>query len=226
VNAAATDRIRIVVADDHPMFRAGVVASLAAQPDIEVVGEGASAPEAVSLVAQHSPDVALLDIAMPGGGLSAARDISAASPATRVVMLTVSEDEDDLLAAMKAGASGYVLKGAAASELVNVLRTVNAGEVYVAPGLAWGLLREMSRPRSAPLDELSAREHEVLELVAAGLSNQEIGDRLSLAEKTIKHYMTSILSKLRVRSRVEAALLAYREGMAPPVSEPRDEGRE
>jgi DNA-binding NarL/FixJ family response regulator len=221
VTAAAAERIRIVVADDHPMFRAGVVASLAAQPDIEVVGEGASAAEALRLVEQHSPDVALLDIAMPGGGLTAARDITALSPATRVVMLTVSEDEDDLLAAMKAGASGYVLKGAAASELVNVLRTVNAGEVYVAPGLAWGLLREMSRPKSAPLDELSAREREVLELVAAGLSNQEIGDRLSLAEKTIKHYMTSILSKLRVRSRVEAALLAYREGMAPPP--PRDE---
>jgi DNA-binding NarL/FixJ family response regulator len=221
VTAAAAERIRIVVADDHPMFRAGVVASLAAQPDIEVVGEGASAAEALRLVEQHSPDVALLDIAMPGGGLVAARDITATWPATRVVMLTVSEDEDDLLAAMKAGASGYVLKGAAASELVNVLRTVNAGEVYVAPGLAWGLLREMSRPKSAPLDELSAREREVLELVAAGLSNQEIGDRLSLAEKTIKHYMTSILSKLRVRSRVEAALLAYREGMAPPP--PRDE---
>lgn len=220
MNAAPGELIRIVVADDHPMFRAGVVASLAAQPDIEVVGEGASAAEALRLVEQHSPDVALLDIAMPGGGLSAAREITASSPATRVVMLTVSEDEDDLLAAMKAGASGYVLKGAAASELVNVLRTVNAGEVYVAPGLAWGLLREMSRPKSAPLDELSAREREVLELVAVGLSNQEIGDRLSLAEKTIKHYMTSILSKLRVRSRVEAALLAYREGIAPP---PRDE---
>lgn len=209
--------MRIVVADDHPMFRAGVVASLVAQPDLEVVGEGASAAEALRLVEQHLPDVALLDIAMPGGGLDAARDITAASPATRVVMLTVSEDEDDLLAAMKAGASGYVLKGATASELVNVLRTVNAGEVYVAPGLAWGLLREMSRPKSAPLDELSAREREVLELVAAGLSNQEIGERLSLAEKTIKHYMTSILSKLRVRSRVEAALLAYREGMTPPA---------
>lgn len=93
---------------------------------------------------------------------------------------------------------------------------VDAGEVYVALGLAWGLLREMSRPRSAPLDELSAREREVLELVAEGLSNQEIGDRLGLAEKTIKHYMTSILGKLRVRSRVEAALFAYREGMARP----------
>ena len=99
---------------------------------------------------------------------------------------------------------------------MNVLKMVNAGEVYVAPGLAWGLLREMSKPRSAPLDELSTREREVLELVAAGLSNQEIGDRLGLAEKTIKHYMTSILGKLRVRSRVEAALLAYREGIAPP----------
>jgi two-component system nitrate/nitrite response regulator NarL len=213
--AAVSDLIRIVVADDHPMFRAGVVASLAAQPDVEVVAEGSSAAEAISLVELHSPDVCLLDIAMPGGGLTAARDITSVSPQTRVVMLTVSEDEDDLLAAMKAGASGYVLKGAAASELIGVLRTVNAGEVYVAPGLAWGLLREMSRPKSAPIDELSTREREVLELVAAGLSNQEIGDRLHLAEKTIKHYMTSILGKLRVRSRVEAALVAYREGMAP-----------
>lgn len=214
---AAAGAIRILVADDHPMFRAGVVSSLAAQPDMVVVGEGSSADEALRLAEQLQPDICLLDIAMPGGGHAAARSITAALPQTRVVMLTVSEDEDDLLAAMKAGASGYVLKGAAASELIGVLRTVNAGEVYVAPTLAWGLLREMSRPRSAPLDELTTREREVLELVAAGLSNQEIGDRLGLAEKTIKHYMTSILSKLRVRSRVEAALLAYRQGITPPV---------
>lgn len=207
--------IRVVVVDDHPMFRAGVVASLAADPGVAVVAEGSSAADALRLAEHHSPDICLVDIAMPGGGLNAAREITSAAPATRVVMLTVSEDEDDLLAAMKAGASGYVLKGAAASELLDVLRRVHAGDVYVAPGLAWGLLREMSRPRSAPLEELSAREREVLELVAAGLSNQEIGDRLGLAEKTIKHYMTSILGKLRVRSRVEAALLAYREGMAP-----------
>lgn len=212
-----TEQIRVLVADDHPMFRAGVVASLAANADFEVVGEASSAEEAVRLADQHAPDVCLLDIAMPGGGLAAARDITASLPQTKVVMLTVSEDEDDLLAAMKSGASGYVLKGAAASELMSVVRTVNAGEVYVAPGLAWGLLREMSRPRSAPLDELSVREREVLELVAAGLSNQEIGERLGLAEKTIKHYMTAILGKLRVRSRVEAALLAYREGIAPHV---------
>jgi len=216
--AAVTERIRVVVADDHPMFRAGVVSSLAANPDFEVVGEGSSADEAVKLADSLTPDVCLLDIAMPGGGLVAAREITASRPETRVVMLTVSEDEDDLLAAMKSGASGYVLKGAAGSELINVLRMVNAGEVYVAPGLAWGLLREMSRPRSAPLDELSTREREVLELVAAGMSNQEIGERLGLAEKTIKHYMTSILGKLRVRSRVEAALLAYREGITPPIA--------
>ena len=218
-----TERIRILVADDHPMFRAGVVSSLASNEDFEVVGEGSSADEALQLAEKFQPDVCLLDIAMPGGGLVAAREITAALPQTKVVMLTVSEDEDDLLAAMKAGASGYVLKGAAASELMNVLKTVNAGEVYVAPGLAWGLLREMSKPRSAPLDELSTREHEVLELVAAGLSNQEIGERLGLAEKTIKHYMTSILGKLRVRSRVEAALLAYREGLAPPMPVEEDD---
>jgi two-component system, NarL family, nitrate/nitrite response regulator NarL len=218
-----TEAIRVVVADDHPMFRAGVVSSLAAHPDFEVVGEGSSADEAMTLAEQLQPDVCLLDIAMPGGGLIAAREITGSLPQTKVVMLTVSEDEDDLLAAMKSGASGYVLKGAAGSELMNVLKTVNAGEVYVAPGLAWGLLREMSRPRSAPLDELSTREREVLELVAAGLSNQEIGERLGLAEKTIKHYMTSILGKLRVRSRVEAALLAYREGITPPIAVEEDD---
>ena len=211
-----SEPIRIVVADDHPMLRAGVVASLSAAPDIEVVGEAEDGAGALHQTRELLPDIALLDIAMPGGGLEAARAITAACPATRVVMLTVSEDEDDLLAAMKAGASGYVLKGAGATELLGVLRSVHAGEVYVAPALAWGLLREMSRPRTSPLDELTPREREVLELVAAGLSNQEVGDRLGLAEKTIKHYMTNILGKLQVRSRVEAALVAYREGLALP----------
>ncbi len=215
-----TDQVRVVVADDHPMFRAGVVGTLGAHPDILVVGEAEDAAGAVALARQHLPDVALLDITMPGGGLQAARDIGAACPATRVVMLTASEDEDDLLAAMKAGASGYVLKGAGATELVGVIRRVGAGEVYVSPGLAWGLLREMSRPRTGPLDELTGREREVLELVASGLSNQEVGDRLGLAEKTIKHYMTNILGKLQVRSRVEAALLAYREGLGSMPDDP------
>jgi two-component system nitrate/nitrite response regulator NarL len=209
-----SESIRVLVADDHPMFRAGVVSSLGEVPGVTIIAEASDAPSALRLARELLPDVALLDITMPGSGLTAARDITAACPATRVVMLTVSEDEDSLLAAMKAGASGYVLKGASAAELAEVLQSVNAGEVYVAPGLAWGLLREMSKPRTTPLDELTAREREVLELVAEGLSNQEIADRLGLAEKTIKHHMTNILGKLQVRSRVEAALIAYREGIA------------
>jgi two-component system, NarL family, nitrate/nitrite response regulator NarL len=211
-----SDAIRVAVADDHPMFRAGVVGSLREVQGIEVVGEAGDAESALSLARTELPDVIILDIAMPGGGLTAAREIAAACPATRIVMLTVSEDEDDLLAAVKSGASGYVLKGAGAGELVSVIRSVNAGEVYVAPALAWGMLREMQTPRTSPFDELTEREREVLELVAEGLSNQEVGDRLGLAEKTIKHYMTNILGKLQVRSRVEAALLVARGGSPGP----------
>jgi len=209
-----TDTIRVAVADDHPMFRAGVVTSLREEEGIEVVGDAADGSAALNLARTELPDVMVLDINMPGGGLETARRIAVACPATRIVMLTVSEDEDDLLAAMKAGASGYVLKGAGASELAGVIRSVNAGEVYVAPALAWGMLREMRTPRTSPYDELTEREREVLELVAEGLSNQEVGERLGLAEKTIKHYMTNILGKLQVRSRVEAALFVAREG--PP----------
>jgi DNA-binding NarL/FixJ family response regulator len=209
-----TDSIRIVVADDHPLFREGVVTSLGSIADMCVVGQAENADEAVRLVRDEVPDLALLDIAMPGGGIEAARKIASVSPATRIVMLTVSEDEDDLLAAMKAGASGYVLKGVSARELAAVVRSVSAGDVYVAPSLAFGLLREMSKPPpSDPVAELSSRERQVLELVASGRSNQEIGIELGLAEKTIKHYMTNILTKLQVRSRVEAALLAARIGL-------------
>jgi two-component system nitrate/nitrite response regulator NarL len=212
-----TNSIRVVVADDHPMFRQGVVTSLESLPDVEVVGQASNADEAVRVVREQVPDLALLDVTMPGGGIQAAARITAACPATRVIMLTVSEDEDNLLTAMKAGARGYVLKGVSASELGAIVRAVYEGEVYVAPALAWGLLSEMSKPQAAnPLEELTARERQVLELVATGLSNQEIGLRLGLAEKTIKHYMTNILTRLQVRSRVEAALLAARSGFGFP----------
>lgn len=207
-----SDVIRVAVADDHPMFRTGVVLSLREETDIDIVGEAGDAASALQLARTELPDVIILDVAMPGGGLEAAGRISAACPATRIVMLTISEDEDDLLAAVKSGASGYVLKGAGSSELAAVIRSVHAGEVYVAPALAWGMLRELQRPRTSPYDELTDREREVLELVAEGFSNHEVGERLGLAEKTIKHYMTNILGKLHVRSRVEAALLVAREG--------------
>lgn len=211
-----SEPIRVAVADDHPMFRAGVVASLREEAGIEIVGEASDATAALALATAELPDVIILDIAMPGSGLEAARQVAAACPATRIVMLTVSEDEDDLLTSVKAGASGYVLKGAGGSELARVIRSVHAGEVYVAPALAWGMLRELREPRTSPYDELTEREREVLELVAQGLSNAEVGERLGLAEKTIKHYMTNILGKLQVRSRVEAALLVAREGAPPP----------
>ncbi|HEX7591640.1 MAG TPA: response regulator transcription factor [Candidatus Limnocylindrales bacterium] len=210
-----TQAIRIVVADDHPMFLDGLVATLSADDELQVVAIVGDAVAAVRAVREHTPDLALLDVAMPGGGLEAARQISADFPATRVVILTSSEDQDDLTAAMKAGARGYVLKGVAGRELRAILKGIHAGGTYLAPGLAYGALKELTRQKTAnPIDELTSREREVLALVASGLSNAEIGGRLGLAEKTVKHYMTSILGKLQVASRVEAALLAYKAGLA------------
>jgi two-component system, NarL family, nitrate/nitrite response regulator NarL len=155
----------------------------------------------------------LLDVSMPGGGVSAVREIAAAFPVIKLVMLTVSEDEDDVTTALRAGARGYVLKGVAARELVRIMRAVASGEVYVTPSLAATLLFELSGGKSgshsaSPLDDLTERERQILERVAAGDSNKEIGAQLHLTEKTVKHHMTNILQKLQVRNRVEAALLA------------------
>ena len=209
-----TDQIRLVVADDHQLFLYGVVAALQAAEDIEVVAYTEDGREAVQLAQEHLPDLVLLDVNMPGGGLTAARDIAVALPSTKIVMLTVSEDEDDILAAMKAGASGYVVKGIPARDLITVVRSIAAGEVYISPSLAFGMLKELSRQQpGTAVDTLSTREREVLELVAAGMTNAEIGTRLNLAEKTIKHYMTNVLAKLHVNSRVEAALVAQKIGL-------------
>lgn len=206
-----SESIRVVIADDHPLFREGVVHTLSREADMEVVGQAATGEEAVRLACDLLPEVVLLDLAMPGqGGLAAARAIAAACPITSIVILTVSEDEEDLLAALKAGARGYVLKGVAARQLVSVVRAVHSGEVYVAPNMAARVLWEMGRGRSSePFDSLTDRERQILELVAAGHTNKEIAFKLRLAEKTVKYYMTNILQKLQVRSRVEAALLAH-----------------
>ena len=206
------DQLRVVVADDHPLFREGVVHSLSLEEDIEVVGEAASGSEAVELASELLPDVVVMDLGMPeGGGIEATRQIAASTPATAVLILTVSEDRDDLLEVLKAGARGYVLKGVAAHGLIHAVRAVTHGEVYVAPALASGILHEMTREEPVdPFQRLTPREHDILELVAQGHTNREIGDQLYLAEKTVKHYMTNVLQKLHVRSRVEAALLAQR----------------
>lgn len=211
-----SDKIQIVVVDDHPLFRQGVAYTLQSEPDMDVVGQGESVEEAVQLARNLLPDLILLDIGIPGGGINAAKIIAAACPVTKIIMLTASAEEDDLVAALKAGARAYILKGVAARELVRILRSVWAGEGYVTPALAASLLSEMTTgaatTRMTPnlLDELTERERQILEQVAAGLSNKEIGQQLHLSEKTVKHYMTNILQKLQVRNRVEAALLAQK----------------
>ncbi len=210
------DPIDILVVDDHPLFRQGVVHSLEMDPDFKVVGETASGEEALALARALLPQVVLLDISMPGwSGIVTAEKIAMACPATAIVMLTGSDDKDKLLAALKAGARGYVLKGVSAKELANVVRTAVAGEVYVSPSIAAEMLVSLTRGKAPdPLQELTEREREILSLIGNGLTNREIGERIFLSEKTIKHYVTNILQKLQVRSRVEAALLASRHGHA------------
>jgi DNA-binding NarL/FixJ family response regulator len=205
-------KIRILLVDDHPLFRQGVAYTISREQDLEVVGEAASGREALELAHKLQPDVILLDITMPeGDGLATAAKLGEIAPNARVVMLTASEEGDDLVTAMKVGARGYVVKGAGATEVLTALRAVAAGEAYITPKMAGNLLLEMTqKPADDPLDDLTERECEVLELLAKGLTNREIGLQLSLAEKTVKHYVTSVLQKLHVRSRVEAALLAQR----------------
>lgn len=213
-----SDTIRVVIIDDHPLFREGVATILGNEADFEVVGQGASAGEAIQLARDLLPDLILLDIDMPGSGFLAAQSISVECPVTRIVFLTVSEADDHLVKALKTGARAYILKGVAGRELIRILKSVASGESYLPPALAASLLLEMSSPKPVsnpnrdPLDELTEREREILEKLAAGLSNKEIGQQLHLSEKTVKHYMTNILQKLQVRNRVEAALMAQREG--------------
>ena len=205
-----SDLIRVLVVDDHPLFRQGVVASLGLEPGLTVVGEANSGEDALKLARELLPDIILLDISMPGwNGLVTAEKISTACPASAIVILTVSEDKDKLLAAFKAGARGYVLKGVSAQELARVVRAAAAGDVYVSPSLAAEMLVSLTHDHAPDsLQELTARERQILQLIGTGLTNREIGTRLFLSEKTIKHYVTNILQKLQVRSRVEAALFA------------------
>ncbi len=202
---------RIILADDHPIFRDGLVHSIEETGDFEVVGLGESADDAVRLAAELTPDIALLDLSMPGGGISAAARITKAGTARQVAMLTVSENDTDVTAALAAGAIGYILKGVSAQELRRILRRIAKGEAHITPALAAQVLTLMRAPRKtepAPIDTLTKREEGILRRVARGLSNREIAEELSLQEKTIKHYMTEILGKLHARNRVEAAIIA------------------
>jgi two-component system nitrate/nitrite response regulator NarL len=210
------NKIRILLADDHPLFREGVAHSLGTEPDFEIIAQASSGEEAVELAHSLHPDIVLLDVSMTGmGGIAAAQKIASESPVVRIMMLTVSENRENLMAALKAGAHGYVLKGVSAGELRAITRRVAGGEAYVTPALAADMLTEFSNPH--PIDsfsELTPRETSILQLLSQGLTNREIGERTFLAEKTVKHYMTSILQKLQVRSRTEAALIAMQHGVS------------
>ncbi|WP_454855627.1 response regulator [Rhizobium binxianense] len=202
--------IRLAVIDDHPLFREGVTRSLSEMEGFLVVGEGETKDDAVRICEEAHPDVMLLDISMPGGGIEAIQPILERAPEQRIVLLTVSEQADDVTTALGRGAKGYVLKGVGSRALAEIIRTVASGHSYVTPTLSARLLSELNAaeaPRGNLFGELTAREREVLELVAEGLSNKHIAIKLDLQEKTVKHHMTQILSKLQVSNRTEAALV-------------------
>ncbi len=201
-------RIRVAVVDDHPLFREGVTRSLSELDGFEIVAEGSSGEDAVRIAGTLRPDVLLMDISMPGGGLHAIPAVLSVAPSQKIVMLTVSESSEDVTTALARGAVGYVLKGVGARTLADAIRTVAAGEGYVAPTLSARLIsaRTEMPSKSALIASLTPREMEVLELVAVGMSNKHVAIELDLQEKTVKHHMTQILAKLGVTNRTEAAM--------------------
>jgi len=212
-------KIRVVVVDDHPIFRDGLVRTLE-ENDIKVVGQAVTAEEAIHQANTLLPDILLLDLCIPGGGLVCAKTVAEANPGIKILILTGSEDELDLLNSLKAGARGYVLKGVSGNELISIIKSVEAGNIYVSPSLAGSILYEEfgpqhdeGRPRSL-LYDLTEREQQILGLVATGHSNREIAEKLYLSENTVKQYMTRLMNKLHVRNRLEAALLVQRSSIA------------
>jgi DNA-binding NarL/FixJ family response regulator len=213
--------MRILLADDHPLFRDGV-SSLLRSWGHDVVGQAGTADDAVRLAGELVPDLVLMDVRMPGSGLAATRAITALGGPTRIVMLTVSEDEDDLFAAIKAGAQGYLLKNLESTQFRAMLEAAERGEAAITPATAIRILTEYrtaepSEGRAAtPGEQLTDRELEVLGLVTAGLRNKEIAARLGVSENTAKFHLRNILEKLHAESRTELATRALREGLVPP----------
>jgi two-component system, NarL family, nitrate/nitrite response regulator NarL len=198
--------LSVAVIDDHPLFCEGVVDTLRSSHAADVVGVGGTAGDAVRIANEERPDVLLLDVGIPGSGIEAVRSISRVCPIVKIIMLTVSENEEDVAQALEAGAKGYVLKGTSGPELLKAMLAVSRGELYVTPGLAARLLRQ-EPPSLTALSDLTEREAQILAQVARGLTNKEIARELSLSEKTVKHHMTNVMQKLQVRNRVEAAMI-------------------
>ena len=214
--------IRVIVADDQGMVRSGFTVLLNAQPDIEVIGEAVNGREAIARAADLHPDVILMDVRMPVlDGLQATREITALPDPPKILVLTTFDLDDYVYEALRSGASGFLLKDASANELADAVRLVAAGDAMLAPGVTRRLIAEFARmgaPRgpNRKLEGLTERESEVLALVARGLSNAEIAERLFVAEQTVKTHVSRILMKLGLRDRTQAVVIAYETGLVHP----------
>ncbi|WP_309717384.1 response regulator transcription factor [Armatimonas sp.] len=213
------DEITVLLTDDHAIVRQGVRAFLETQSDIKVVGEAGSGEEAIQLCEALAPDIVLMDLLMPGmGGVEATRRVKAISPRTRVIVLTSYHEDEHVLPAIRAGALSYLLKDVAAGEIATAIRKAAAGEVTLSPAIAAQMMKAVTGERKSPEapgpeSPLTVREREVIRLIADGLSNTEIAERLFLSEKTVKSHVSNILAKLHVTDRTQAAVYAWREGI-------------
>ncbi len=212
-------KIEVLIVDDHGVVRQGLRTYLELLDDIEVIGEAENGLEAMAQVRQHQPDVVLMDLVMPEmDGIEATRQVSAISPSTRVIVLTSFADDEKVFPAIKAGATGYLLKDVSPGDLANAIRAVHAGETHLHPDITKKLVDQLASPRSDPRptpDELTPRELEVLRLIAQGKSNREIARALAISDKKVKTHVSNILSKLHLADRTQAAIFAHRHGVAP-----------
>jgi DNA-binding NarL/FixJ family response regulator len=212
------DRIRILVADDHRQFRAGIRAMLRREAELELIGEVATGAEAIEAAESLQPDVVLMDLHMPDvNGIEATRQILASSPHIRILVLTMFEDDDSVFAALRVGARGYLLKGADKAEIVRAIRALERGEAIFGPAIAQRLMHYFATPHPTPavtaFPELTEREREILTLIAQGWGNNEIAARLVVSLKTVRNYVSNIFSKLEVADRTEAILRARNAGL-------------
>jgi DNA-binding NarL/FixJ family response regulator len=211
--------IRILIADDHPLVREGLKAALAPLPEVEIVAEAATGQAAIREAVLHQPDVVVMDLQMPElNGIDATRELGRVVPSAAVLVLTMFDDDDWVFAAMRAGARGYVLKGAEQQELARAIMAVAAGEAIFGPAVATRVLAYFATPARTPtkFPELTAREREVLDLIAAGRNNRQIAERLGLSAKTVANHISAIFAKLQVADRTQAILRARDAGLGHP----------